>query len=407
MNMGRYEDASSCFHEVLSHEPEHLLAQYCLGICKLNLKRVEEAGQLADSVIGQDPEFYGGFELKSDYFLELKKYNKALEYINTALSYNTENSDLWGKKSYVQYLLKNFDDALKSAESGLYYNAEHTYCLNMKTRVHAVKGDKSVVYENILKTLEVNPQNAYSHANAGWALLERRDYKNAKKHFFEALKINPNIAIAQSGMKEAVKATNPLYKLLLIYGFWMAKWGTKMQWVIIIAIYLFYRFIGFLSTHYPFLTPLFYLLIALLLLSWILSPISNLVLLSDRYARYLLEKNETISAILTGSLVTLSIIAFICALLFTGEYSQYGQAFGIYFLLLAIPTGTMLIPSSDISRRKLVKITIGIALVGLVGLLSFLITGKAGLWGTLFFLGVFAYQWIFNAEMVKSTNSRD
>jgi uncharacterized membrane protein len=129
--------------------------------------------------------------------------------------------------------------------------------------------------------------------------------------------------------------------------------------------------------------------------------------MGDRYARYLLDKNERIGAYLTGSLVLLSILAFVSIFLVAAQYKDYSQVIGIFLLLLSIPAGTMLMPETEESRKKLILFSTGILAIGLMGLFSMFTSEKPGIFGTLFVLGIFIYQWVFNAEMIKQSNSED
>src|SRR5690606_2150752 len=98
-------------------------------------------------------------------------------------------------------------------------------------------------FETIEGALREDPNNAFTHANYGWGLLEKGNHTKAMEHFKEALSHSPNLDYAQAGMLEAIKATNPIYRLFLKYAFWMGNMAAKFQWGFIIAFYILFRVI--------------------------------------------------------------------------------------------------------------------------------------------------------------------
>jgi tetratricopeptide (TPR) repeat protein len=78
-------------------------------------------------------------------------------------------------------------------------------------------GRRAEAGQTIDAALARSPEDAFSHANKGWALLEARRPKEALDHFREALRLDPNFEYARLGIIEALKARNPIYGLFLRY----------------------------------------------------------------------------------------------------------------------------------------------------------------------------------------------
>ena len=66
-----------------------------------------------------------------------------------------------------------------------------------------------------------DPDDAFSHANQGWTLLEQGNRKKAMEHFRESLRLDPTNGWAQAGLVEAIKAGNPVYAVMLKYFLWI------------------------------------------------------------------------------------------------------------------------------------------------------------------------------------------
>ena len=87
-----------------------------------------------------------------------------------------------------------------------------------------------------------------SYAGRNLALVRVFDLATSKKvvqkaleHFKESLSKDPNFEFAQVGLLEAIKATNPIYRLFLKYAFAMSKLTAKYQWAVIIGFYLLFK----------------------------------------------------------------------------------------------------------------------------------------------------------------------
>jgi Flp pilus assembly protein TadD len=52
----------------------------------------------------------------------------------------------------------------------------------------------------------LDPNDGKAHGNLGFVLLEMRQFDAAQSHFLQALKINPNDAVARTGLEEARRA---------------------------------------------------------------------------------------------------------------------------------------------------------------------------------------------------------
>src|SRR5690606_13738189 len=131
-------------------------------------------------------------------------------------------------------------------------------------------------------------------------------------HFKESLKNDPNFDYAQYGMMEALKATNPIYKLFLKYAFWMNNLTSKYQWAVIIGFYIGFRIIRSISENnealQPFLTPLIIILALVAFSTWVITPIGNFFLRFNAYGKFLLDKDEKMSSNFVAASFLISII---------------------------------------------------------------------------------------------------
>ena len=99
-------------------------------------------------------------------------------------------------------------------------------------------------------------------------------------------------------MVTAIKSKNKVYNLYLRYSFWMSKQSGKNQWIFIIGIYIAYKISEKVisASGYTFLLiPLIIVYLLFALGTWIMEPLSNMLLILDKYGKYLLDKKEKLS----------------------------------------------------------------------------------------------------------------
>ena len=105
------------------------------------------------------------------------------------------------------------------------------------------------------RQLSRDPEDAYSHANQGWTLLHRGDPRKALEHFRESLRLDPDLEWARAGIVEALKARYVVYRWVLMYFLFMARFSERAQWIILLGGYLGYRMLINVAKSHPPLAP--------------------------------------------------------------------------------------------------------------------------------------------------------
>jgi hypothetical protein len=129
--------------------------------------------------------------------------------------------------------------------------------------------------------LETDTASARTHASLGWTLLENGDRRTALHHFREALRLDPHFEAARSGLVTALKAGNPVFRVLLASSFWMARQPSWVRAAVIAGPFVGIPLIGQVAARHPasaaFLTPLLWLYAAFVLFCYIGDPLFNLL----------------------------------------------------------------------------------------------------------------------------------
>lgn len=319
---GRYKASIPYFKRTLTDDINNYTAKFLLSQAYFNTNDNDQALIIATELRSEYPNDSHVYFLLSQINLHKDNEKEAMVLINQAIAIDAYDETYFGQKAFILLKQKQFQSALEFANEGLKINAKSTFCLNARATALTKLKRKDEAQQTIDNLLFDNPDNANSHANVGWSHLERNDTKTALIHFKEALMLDPNSDYARNGMLTAIKSKNKLYHLYLRYSFWMSNKSEKNQWFFIIGIYLIYRFaIKILSTAN--LTVLAIPLIVIYLLfalgGWIMEPLSNMILLFDKFGKYLLDKNDKQSGQLFFVLLLSALISFSTYLLLASD----------------------------------------------------------------------------------------
>ncbi len=398
----RYQEAEKVLRQLLGQQPDHLEALVLLASCEVSLDKKEEALATIRRALALNPDNdYLRFRYAHILYL-CEQEEEAVKQLEEAIQMNPTEAAYFGLLAELLLHMKKYEEALANANRGLELDPENSFCLNVRASALMKLKQTDAAFETLFASLNKDPENSYTHANYGWSKLEKGDHKEAKEHFREALRLDPNNAYARNGMVEAIKAKNLFYRLFLRYVFWMNRMSAKYQWGFIIGIYLLFQVLQGLAERtpalQPLLLPLIYIYLIFALSTWFMEPLANLFLLTNAYGRYALPSKERKSAMLVGGALLLSITSLI---IFFSTQNDAFMATAFFFFGMMIPMASMLRPQKEKARKQLVGYTVGLTLVGLLALVPMWQSGQLqfGLFSTVFLFGLFAYQWFANAKM--------
>lgn len=400
LRQGRLDDARREVLELLAGEPADVGYLATLAEIQLRQEDAIAADETVNQALGIAPDDPGLLFIKSRVKLQQRDYGAAESLLRELIALDPLDPDARAVLAQSLLLQKDFTGALAAADAALSLSPQHLLALNLRSKALIKLDRREESYATIEGALREDPDNAYTHANYGWGLLETGDYDKAKEHFAQSLRADPTDDYARSGMAEAVKARNPLYRLFLKYAFFMQNLTERYQWGVIIGIYVLYRIINGVARSNPDLQPVLYPLLGVLTVAaistWVIEPIGNLFLRLDRHARYLLDEGE----IRTANLAAVCLAA-------TGVGVLGYLVSGLPgFLVLAAYGFTMLLPVgqayAQVKRPGLIRgYGICLALVGMVAVIFAFTTAPFNLFTVIYLLGLFAFQWVANFQLVR------
>lgn len=400
----KLDEAQRILNDLLSEDPNDIYYISLMAEVQLQQGKFDVARSLIDNAIGLSPTTAHLFYIKARIAVQQNKFDEAEQQLRQSIILDPSDSDYFAMLANIKLARKKYEEALDLATQALELNPENLLALNTRSTALLKLNRAEESFGTIEGALREDPNNAYTHANYGWGLLEKGNHKKALEHFREALKNDPNLGYAQSGMIQALKATNPVYRLFLKYAFWMGNLTAKYQWGVIIGFYVALRILKAIAASNPDMEPyLFPLIIFLTLIAistWVITPISNLFLRFNRYGKFLLDKKEKISS----NFVAVSFGLFLAGII--GYFALSDERYltiAVFGFAMMLPLGVMFSPSKY--KNMLLYYTIFLAVVGLLAIAFTFAGSNNAEWASIVFIvGFIAFQWVANYLMIKQDN---
>jgi tetratricopeptide (TPR) repeat protein len=291
----RYEHSERALRQELAVDPDNPRAHALLGLC-LAAGRRDGAVEAARQAVALAPDLAFGHYALADILSDRDDHIGAASAIHEAIRLDPDMPNYHALLAGIEFKLGRWEWALVAACRGLAIDPGHVGCLNLRAMA-LVKLQRAKEADAVFVTaLSHDPNNAVTHANLGWALLEQGNAAPALHHFREALRLDADFDRARQGVTEAFKARYFGYQLLLRFVLWMARMSRWGQWTVLLGGVVGYVAIELLAYVYQdlqvFIIPIQAVCILFAVLAWIADPLFNLVLRLDRVGRLSLSAEQ-------------------------------------------------------------------------------------------------------------------
>ena len=399
LQRGRHQDAEALLRKTLAEDPTDGEAHALLAFALLYRGRHTDALLEAQAAVRFAPDDPFGHYTGAVVLLEMGNEDEALSAIREAIRLAPEFARYHAVEGNIYLQKRDWEKALASAETGLGFDPRNVQCTNLRAMALVKLGRRDEAGLSLEAALATDPQNPMTHANQGWALLHQGDHQAALGHFREALRLNPGLGWAREGIVEALRARNPIYRVLLRYFLWMSRLQIRAQWGLIVGVFILNNVIDYLAFNVPvlrpFLSPLNYLYTVFAFLSWTARPLFTLLLRLDRFGRLALSDEDVVVSNWVG-VCLLAAIGLLGAGLFLGQTA---------FLTAAVNAVALIVPVAGLfhfrpGKRRLLfaGYAVVLALLALGGLVLKLAGSPWGAQLSGFFMwGWILYSWIANA----------
>jgi len=366
---GRHELAEKELRQVVAADPQEAYPRCLLAMCLSEREQYKEATEEAQQAIALAPDHPFAHYAHAQVLSDRNRPDEALKAVEEAVRLDPFDANYCALEAQCLHAMKKWPECLAATERGLEINAEHTGCANLRAIALVKLGRREEAAQVIDATLAKQPESAVTHANMGWTLLHQGDPKKALHHFREALRLDPGSEWAQAGIVEALKARNFIYALMLKYFLFMSRLSSNAQWGIIIGGYVIIRLLGNMADENhglaPWILPIRILYISFALMSWLASPLFNLMLRLSPFGRLVLSREQVVESNWIGTFVALA-LGSLTGCLIMGFNSPWVVSLAVFGLIIMPVSGTFRTDGS--SRKIMIALTSLLVLIGLASI---------------------------------------
>jgi Tfp pilus assembly protein PilF len=306
--IGRYADAEKAFREALAQEPNDAFALHHLAACQFHLPdRHRDSLETINGAIAIEPNEPDHHILRAFILCVLDRPKEALAAAQTARQLAPVSDAAFTAEAQAHLQMARWAEAERAARQALALDADNSTAANQLAQALRLQNKMAENAGHLAGMLARDPEDPYTHANAGWAALQRGAHREAEVHFREALRLNPEFDSAREGLLNSFRARSPIYRGYLRYCFAMQRLSAGSRWAVIIGLYVAARIGSHLKGGVGLAIMAIYFLFVLWV--WVARPFGNLMLLFDRFARHALRRNEKIEAAVVGGGLCAGVLA--------------------------------------------------------------------------------------------------
>ena len=313
MRQDRGSEAIREFRAVLAEDPDHVAAHACLAILHSEREEYREADDHARQAVTLAPdEPFAHYALAKACF-ERNRFDEARAAIEEAIRLDPDDAKSYAILAAIHLATGQWRQAVAAADAGLALDPEHSGCTTARSHGLLQLGEHDAAASTIEEALRRSPDAPAAHATRGWSLLHTGEPKRAVEHFREALRLDPTSDYARRGIVEALKARNPVYRMLLGYFLWMGRLSPRLRWGLVVGGFFAARMLAAAKPADAVQARMIGVALAVygsfVLLTWVGGAVFNLLLFLDPLGRHALDRDQRHGAILFGALAALAVVS--------------------------------------------------------------------------------------------------
>ncbi len=308
---GRFEQAITDLRRALVDDPEHGPYHAFLAQLLAIGEKFDAAEREAQQGIALAPDEAACHFALGQVLLARRRFADAAGVFEAAIALEPRDPDFHAALARVRLAQKKWDAALACADAGLSFDPDHVDSKQLRSVALVRLGRADEANDTLDSALAKDPHDPHTHLARGWALLSQGRADDATGHFREALRLRPDLDGARAGLVEALKARNPVYRVVLRWFLFMERFSAGRQLSILAGAWLLHFLTRRLTEGVPDLqwvrTPATVIYLSLVGLSWGAVPFFNLLLLLHPLGRQALPAHERQGALLVGGVLALAL----------------------------------------------------------------------------------------------------
>ncbi len=321
LQVERHAEAARELTALLAEEPQHPGAHALLALSLAVGERWEEGLEAARTAVSLAPDWYYAHFVLGTILCDAGRPKEALASAREARRLEPEDADVHALVARCFGVLGRWKEVLVSARRGLEVDPKHVDSLNLRAQALRLLGRTDDARGALDIALAEDPEDPDTHASYGFARLQEGDGHQALEHFREALRLDPSHEAARAGLAEALKARNPLYRPILWWMLFSARFNRRQSVLVIVGLLFGARALAKTFASVPGLELLAAVVVFgylfLMWTSWVGTALFDLLLWLRRDTRDVLLQQDRNCALMVGG-------AILAALLIGGTFTALG-----------------------------------------------------------------------------------
>ena len=295
LDLGRPAEAETFARDALAHVPDDADLHALLARALLEQERPAEARAEAEEALRQQPENLDGLALLAAAASWLDDHRIASNAITRAVELAPAWDAAHRQRAAILLSADKPEQALASADRAVTLNPSAAGNHSVRGAILIELRRFQEAQQAVTKALELDPQHQQAHRVAGLLGVRTGD-RGSEARFREALRLDPSDRASQSGMNVAIKARNPVYRMLLAYSEWLRARTPFVRGAVSVAPFLLGR-IALVIHDEPWRSLILGVSALFIVVTWSIDPVLTLAMLASRRDRVFVDQRERRSAL--------------------------------------------------------------------------------------------------------------
>jgi Tfp pilus assembly protein PilF len=275
MDSDRPDMASATLRKGLTHHPESAQMHGLLAITLLNQNLLDECREAIGEALKCDPEDLNSHFCLSRLAIQEGRHSEAEMHLLEGLKIDPENVPFMVEYARLMSLTSNNEKADNVLARALAIEPNHEGALGLRSTIKADRAHFAAADEHRTKALEANPDSAVVHIRAGASSLKSGRPFRARRHFREAMMIDPNFPDLEETYRESDRYCRWTY-LPLFYWSLVLERIPGRQFTFYLAFLVAAKGLPALGVPNAVVTPILIGYLGFCVYTWIANPLTNL-----------------------------------------------------------------------------------------------------------------------------------
>lgn len=208
----QYDKASVVLELALEQSPENPWAHALMGLCLSAGDEFEKAQEETRLAVNLGPRISFTHYCRANVLDDLELHYEALISIRQAIKLQPEEATYYSELAIIYLQQQRWADAIDAASRGLEVTPDDRDCREIRrqalTQYEMQTGSTMPKVSDTMRRITLN---ADLSSDRGWVELCNRNYKQAKRHFFDALMLDHSHVRAQKGLLRIICQQRPVW----------------------------------------------------------------------------------------------------------------------------------------------------------------------------------------------------